>query len=101
MVKCLNPYYAGIWSRRVNARDERWKYLRLNPYYAGIWSRRPSIITILICRNVLILIMLEYGLGVINLSSPYLPIWSVLILIMLEYGLGVRQEVYQRGYNES
>ena len=40
---CLNPYYAGIWSRSVlGVECNRVSLKRLNPYYAGIWSRRLS-----------------------------------------------------------
>ena len=37
---CLNPYYAGIWSRSQPVLDYvKENGRRLNPYYAGIWSR--------------------------------------------------------------
>ena len=39
-------------------------------------------------KTVLILIMLEYGLGVARVSSLFFLTKTVLILIMLEYGLG-------------
>ena len=60
----------------------------LNPYYAGIWSRSfGSTNGTQDDSRVLILIMLEYGLGV-HLGSTLSSFLIVLILIMLEYGLG-------------
>ena len=59
----------------------------LNPYYAGIWSRSVLVYQARLGVPVLILIMLEYGLG-----DLWYGLWvvflTVLILIMLEYGLG-------------
>ena len=62
----LNPYYAGIWSRRHNILQTKFFIIMsLNPYYAGIWSRSAYISGLdqYYSGIVLILIMLEYGLG--------------------------------------
>ena len=59
----------------------------LNPYCSGIWSRR---IHYLYCHcnfAVLILIVVEYGLGVYNERNQGV-LATVLILIVVEYGLG-------------
>ena len=89
--KGLNPYYAGIWSRRgfcpvgIQGKTDS-----LNPYYAGIWSRSLMEKSAKVdwWEVVLILIMLEYGLGAQEFYD-YADYVAVLILIMLEYGLGV------------
>ena len=60
----------------------------LNPYCAGIWSRRTlNKEGTKVLGNVLILIVLEYGLGVQIEGDTEVPT-NVLILIVLEYGLG-------------
>ena len=89
-----------------------WYITSLNPYCSGIWSRSiAQKCWKLMYQNVLILIVVEYGLGEVDelpngLTSaslnPYCSgIWSrsrtlkrlmyqnlVLILIVVEYGLG-------------
>ena len=60
----------------------------LNPYCAGIWSRRLiNHSTGKSAESVLILIVLEYGLGDCMTTLTWRMI-NVLILIVLEYGLG-------------
>ena len=63
----------------------------LNPYCSGIWSRsrRNKKSDAQRLKEVLILIVVEYGLGVrdyIDVPKIYM---HVLILIVVEYGLGV------------
>ena len=62
----------------------------LNPYCSGIWSR--SNLTSFgqaLEQAGLILIVVEYGLGVIS-KDMIVKLFAGLILIVVEYGLGVR-----------
>ena len=62
---------------------------RLNPYCSGIWSRR--VISLRYVKNPnfgLILIVVEYGLGVRDIEGNQC-LSPGLILIVVEYGLGV------------
>ena len=43
-------------------------------------------------KEVLILVLLEYGLGVRSTQDPIGGHWKVLILVLLEYGLGVEDK---------
>ena len=61
----------------------------LNPCFNGIWSRT--------CKEgypcdhihlVLILVLMEYDLGLHNYVTEQLPILVVLILVLMEDGLG-------------
>ena len=58
----------------------------LNPYSIGIWSATGTKGRDVLTIEVLILILLEYGLRRRG-ANPYLPTGVVLILILLEYGL--------------
>ena len=65
----LNPCYNGIWSRTNKILIIRRRWQSLNPCYNGIWSRTQSDSG----RNVtpymvLILVIMEYGLGQSGLS---------------------------------
>ena len=60
----LNPCFNGIWSRTaggswVSGEDQR----RLNPCFNGIWSRTIKNLLQLCRQKVLILVLMEYGLG--------------------------------------
>ena len=59
----------------------------LNPSFNGIWSR--TIMTIFENMNdlVLILLLMEYGLGQIAVGRRSRK--AVLILLLMEYGLGL------------
>ena len=61
----LNPCYNGIWSRTRNQNTYN-DYLQnsLNPCYNGIWSRTKKLTDEeKKARRVLILVIMEYGLG--------------------------------------
>ena len=84
---CLNPYSIGIWSATAEAQTHTYPQGCLNPYSIGIWSA-----TFLqtkyykIMNEVLILILLEYGLRqwrlvetqppLIRLNPYSIGIWS-------------------------
>ena len=59
---------------------------RLNPCCSGIWSRTSLCPTAIIHDRVLILVVVEYGLG--HLSATVSRDMKVLILVVVEYGLG-------------
>ena len=62
--------------------------MSLNPYSIGIWSATDLYVLPLIrCNEVLILILLEYGLRHFRDNWVQLCKVGVLILILLEYGL--------------
>ena len=63
--------------------------ISLNPCFNGIWSRTnrsslrwPALVI------VLILVLMEYGLGQSVCSAQYCARAAVLILVLMEYGLG-------------
>ena len=107
----LNPCCSGIWSRtRLNYRQRL--IMRLNPCCSGIWSRTSVIYWDNDTKQVLILVVVEYGLGLQNgksnqhhssLNPCCSGIWSrtlydyekvrfgVLILVVVEYGLGQKK----------
>ena len=62
---CLNPSFSGIWSRIAES------------------SRPGESVT-----DVLILLLLEYGLGLYCWDSNQHDCNQVLILLLVEYGLG-------------
>ncbi len=59
----------------------------LNPYFNGTWSRTTESSLAIIEKNVLILILMEHGLGQL-LESSLGSTAMVLILILMEHGLG-------------
>ena len=99
--KGLNPYSTGIWSAtQCHKVDLAIRELCLNPYSTGIWSATAGCSIFCNCGSqVLILILLEYGLQPADghgLTSGW-P--QVLILILLEYGLqpGIEMHVHGGG----
>ena len=61
----LNPCFNGIWSRTpTNVAISVVLSARLNPCFNGIWSRTHRYRDDSGCvKNVLILVLMEYGLG--------------------------------------
>ena len=69
----------------------------LNPYCLGGWSRSYLPVSVVLGQlSVLILIVLEDGLGDLLVLQGDRTLWLVLILIVLEDGLGVDSN----GYND-
>ena len=61
----------------------------LNPCFNGIWSRTTaSLGAIDVVVKVLILVLMEYGLGPYNVAEQK-SMLTVLILVLMEYGLGL------------
>ena len=70
--------------------DKADKPLGLNPCSSGIWSRRLCVGTLGPSCIVLILVLVEYGLGAFGgFAVKYVAV-HVLILVLVEYGLGDR-----------
>ena len=82
----LNPCFNGIWSRTNLAIDVSYHRDGLNPCFNGIWSRTFYIITDNSINIVLILVLMEYGLGPFKNHNNNAK--HVLILVLMEYGLG-------------
>ena len=83
---CLNPYSIGIWSATYYRPHWCAPHRRLNPYSIGIWSATSQLYIDKTTGQVLILILLEYGLRHSKIFRLYCKL-QVLILILLEYGL--------------
>ena len=65
--KGLNPCFSGGWSRRVQKHGVGESYFRLNPCFSGGWSRRYlSAVQKSSTGSVLILVLVEDGLGVVK-----------------------------------
>ena len=62
----LNPYCSGIWSRSTMNKSFNKNEIGLNPYCSGIWSRSCLCLLLLCLCQGLILIVVEYGLGVVS-----------------------------------
>ena len=62
---------------------------RLNPCFNGIWSRTAAEVGKLQGRSVLILVLMEYGLGLVFVLQLMTISKDVLILVLMEYGLGL------------
>ena len=61
----LNPCFSGIWSRSAEqAEQSDWCY-GLNPCFSGIWSRSIKASKNSNDKIVLILVLVEFGLGAI------------------------------------
>ena len=62
----------------------------LNPCFSGIWSRRMKKNLACFCSAaVLILVLVEFGLGVAYVDGICNLLNNVLILVLVEFGLGV------------
>ena len=61
----LNPSFNGIWSRTYfKTAEGAQTFTSLNPSFNGIWSRTTfAILAIVLGLIVLILLLMEYGLG--------------------------------------
>ena len=69
----LNPCFDGIWSARSRARSTRQlKLVCLNPCFDGIWSARSTVESVKARLDVLILVLMEYGLRDLQLSRSRL-----------------------------
>ena len=66
MQLCLNPCFSGGWSRSFMLHAQnRSNVVSLNPCFSGGWSRsRPLCLQKRLLGNVLILVLVEDGLGV-------------------------------------
>ena len=125
---CLNPCFSGCWSRTPPKPSAQSMALSLNPCFSGCWSRTPSHQWVSSSCQVLILVLVDVGLGLVTLtfSEPF-PMclnpcfsgcWSrtlriqrnlwrgiwVLILVLVDVGLGqdfvgLRPEVVSSGLN--
>ena len=63
---CLNPCFNGIWSRTMSKPLSNQPMTQcLNPCFNGIWSRtdKVSLLHQQLPTRVLILVLMEYGLG--------------------------------------
>ena len=127
VIMSLNPCFSGRWSRSSITDAMASGISSLNPCFSGRWSRSsPLNLTIMELYLVLILVLVEDGLGddVINngvatewslnpcfsgrwsrRSTPLAPLWShkvrVLILVLVEDGLGEDIELLMNGENVS
>ena|GEM_PF-1059961 len=64
---CLNPCFSGGWSRRRGPYGQGGVFHnRLNPCFSGGWSRRDLFYTMVQFSFVLILVLVEDGLGDLN-----------------------------------
>ena len=64
---CLNPCLGGIWSWRTKQEEVKQEAkLSLNPCLGGIWSWRVLKMSLNSSLTVLILVWVEYGLGVMK-----------------------------------
>ena len=63
MHQCLNPCFNGIWSRTPHKFRSMATLNSLNPCFNGIWSRTTYELADCKGRAVLILVLMEYGLG--------------------------------------
>ena len=90
----LNPCFSGGWSRSTSS---CLKLLTsaggLNPCFSGGWSRR-AILSVERTGHgtVLILVLVEDGLGDLNTLQKLTLSKTVLILVLVEDGLGVLME---------
>ena len=83
----LNPCFNGIWSASpFPLLEDCILWDSLNPCFNGIWSASPSFYPIWISFRVLILVLMEYGLRVLE-EVQKSELLSVLILVLMEYGL--------------
>ena len=60
---CLNPCFNGTWSQICPHLTLVGTLSRLNPCFNGIWSRTETCEVKVWMRDVLILVLMEYGLG--------------------------------------
>ena len=94
--KSLNPCFGGIWSLRKNQHGDG-EQICLNPCFGGIWSLRATFeILELEEKDVLILVLVGYGLWV-NTVVEIMHSLCVLILVLVGYGLWDRHKNY--GYH--
>ena len=63
------------------------KSIGLNPSFSGIWSRIGYVEHVVRSFHVLILLLVEYGLG-LKKAHSCITAFTVLILLLVEYGLG-------------
>ncbi len=77
-------------SECINYRDLCGLLFSLNPCFSGGWSRRQTVVNNgLSFTAVLILVLVEDGLGESVQTSPIpMDYWVVLILVLVEDGLG-------------
>ena len=61
----------------------------LNPCFNGIWSRTKFQVGEFTNKEVLILVLMEYGLGLYEEQFFRVRLERVLILVLMEYGLGL------------
>ena len=67
--------------------QQRSTQMSLNPSFNGIWSRMVQLVCKYFVFVVLILLLLEYGLG-LYYTHQCVVVYLVLILLLVEYGLG-------------
>ena len=63
LIQGLNPCFSGGWSRRAKYCAKYGLLLRLNPCFSGGWSRSIGYKPSTIGKLVLILVLVEDGLG--------------------------------------
>ncbi len=86
-LKCLNPCSSGRWSRSGRLRSLRLSGAGLNPCSSGRWSRSEYEQFLNLNYEVLILVLVEDGLGGL-LVKRICSCFLVLILVLVEDGLG-------------
>ena len=71
----LNPCFSGCWSRTCQRQLIASLAPSLNPCFSGCWSRTGVLKTMLMSRQrVLILVLVDVGLGLVYIQSPQLPL---------------------------
>ena len=87
---CLNPCFSGGWSRSSFFPNKSFREIvSLNPCFSGGWSRSIGIaISNAEHCLVLILVLVEDGLGGCEKKSKQNRSKRVLILVLVEDGLG-------------
>ena len=86
----LNPCFSGGWSRSLKTNTSSCqKRLSLNPCFSGGWSRSAKYETQKAATvKVLILVLVEDGLGGSAQGAVSSNVAQVLILVLVEDGLG-------------
>ena len=66
---CLNPCFSGCWSRTIRSGFKRFRSLCLNPCFSGCWSRTILKTCTMNITTVLILVLVDVGLGLLHTGA--------------------------------
>ena len=79
--------------RRVQLSSNEFEKCCLNPCFNGIWSATPFYWLLGSVKNVLILVLMEYGLRRNKATTDNIFAVNVLILVLMEYGLRLMKNI--------